>query len=70
MGIDDDAVPESDPYCAHWASIFDEDHEDVMCEACGESCRDHPILFGAPCPDGPGRFTNASWPAGETSRRL
>lgn len=70
---DDDYGPESDPYCAHWISIFDEDHvkDDVRCENCGKACADHPILWGAWCPHAPEgttdrerhTFKNAQWPA-------
>lgn len=73
--LDYDDIPESDPYCAHWISIFDEEHEkdDVRCENCGESCREHLILWGAWCPNAPDgttdraryAFKNARWPEGE-----
>lgn len=76
---DEDEGPESDPYCAHWISIFDEEHEreDVRCENCGESCREHPIIGGSWCPNVPpgvpvadvraSTFKNERWPSGEIS---
>lgn len=73
---DFESAPESDPYCAHWISIFDEKHEreDVRCANCGASCREHAILFGAWCDVPAGtpasssnrnQFRNVQWPAEE-----
>lgn len=46
---DEDEGPESDPYCAHWESIFREQHAPVPCDACGHSCHDHPALEQRRC---------------------
>ena len=76
MSDDEEPSPESDPYCAHWYSIFSDSHPDVKCENCGESCREHPALWGCWCPTAqPGdkptdanHFKSVEWPAEETVR--
>lgn len=75
--VDYDDIPESDPYCAHYISIFDPEHGASVapCENCGESCHEHPVLWGAWCPNAPEgtsdrerhTYRNATWPVGETS---
>lgn len=72
-GDDGEDVPQSDPYCAHWISIPDEDHprNQVLCENCGKSCYEHPAAGGFWCPaateetpDMPEHhFLNVEWPA-------
>lgn len=67
-----DNGPESDPYCVHWISVFDEEHAklDLRCENCGEPCAEHPIIWGGWCPNAPegtkGRerfaWKHATWP--------
>jgi hypothetical protein len=52
MADDYDDPPESDPYCAHFASIVDDDQggtEHPPCDACGHSCASHPVLWGSWC---------------------
>lgn len=63
---DDDEPPESDPYCAHWRSVYEEDH-DVTCEQCGHSCKDHQVLWGLWCSHGCDcQFENDAWPSEQT----
>jgi hypothetical protein len=74
---DEDDIPESDPYCAHWISVYDAEHiaDNVLCENCGESCHEHTPAFGAWCPNAPEgtmdrerhAFKNAAWPAEHSS---
>lgn len=65
----EDTGPESDPYCAHWISIFDDRHGNIPCQACGHSCKDHPVLWGGGCHscsnDHVCVFENEAWPLGE-----
>lgn len=81
---EDDDGPESDPYCAHWRSIFDEGHapsyfegakRGVPCDACGHPCGDHPVLWGLWCEvcRAAGKscqYVSAAWPAEQSSTPL
>ncbi len=76
MTEDDDDIPESDPYCAHWHSVFDTPTPDhpVLCTTCGHPCTDHLALWGTRChavPDCPcDEFVNEGWPAQEIEKPL
>lgn len=70
---DEDYGPDSDPYCAHWISVFDDRHPaaEVMCTTCGHSCHEHPALWGCRCIETGcecAQFENAEWPAEEPVR--
>jgi len=79
MSDDEDQAPESDPYCAHWISVYDKEHAalNIRCENCGEPCSSHLPGWGAWCHNAPEgtkdreRFAwkNATWPEGAQSAR-
>lgn len=66
MSEDEYDGPESDPYCAHWLSVFEQGHG-VKCETCGHSCKEHLILLDDYCSECGSHceFKNEAWPKGE-----
>ena len=56
---DEDDPPESDLYCAHFVSVYDDEAPSAFsgvgtvkhpnCDVCGHPCADHPVLWGSWC---------------------